>query len=357
MSASRSWIRFLVPRGQRTHLWTPQTAIRFDDAGDDCTLELRRRLMACRHDAWVTTTAQRRPAGRGAGPGPGCMGQPTGRSRRGRIFLQIALLGGVACFDAIRDQRCRACAPVPSLCLSAPLGSVLVQLVLDALSEAGFVLVATGWRILVRGGAVALALFFEQPCPRCVSQTVAGGGGGGDEGSSYSRSASRPAPGLVASKSPPSAAKPVVLTYCSPVSLLSSRCVSSLSRGSEGSSTLPASPPCSLATTWSGLAPAPAVSAPGPSLCSSRPASSRGLSWGAEAAWSRASVSSSFCWSRVSAAPGQRHGMGRGGGGAYPSCRRRRARRGRHRPVGRTRAPCARCRRPRRPWRPARPRC
>lgn len=87
----------------------------------------------------------------------------------------------------------------------------------------------------------------------------------------YLRSASLPAPGFVASKSPPSAARPVVLTYCSPVPLLSSELSSSTLAlaspppsladvDSDSALRLPASPPFSLAMTSSDLGAGPKFS-------------------------------------------------------------------------------------------------
>lgn len=78
------------------------------------------------------------------------------------------------------------------------------------------------------------------------------------------RSASRPAPGFVASKSPPSAASPELFTYCSPVPspLLSAPGPSSSSAPPAPEDFFdadPASPPCSLATSSMGLGPAPST--------------------------------------------------------------------------------------------------
>lgn len=77
------------------------------------------------------------------------------------------------------------------------------------------------------------------------------------------RSASRPAPGFVASKSPPSAARPELFTYCSPVPsllLLAPGPSSSAPPAPEDSLEAdPASPPCDLATSSMGLGPAPST--------------------------------------------------------------------------------------------------
>ena len=79
------------------------------------------------------------------------------------------------------------------------------------------------------------------------------------------RSASFPAPGLLASKSPPSAAKPVAWTTSCPVAFLSSPSLPSSFLSSvlvssvtvAGLSVAPASPPCSRATASTGLGPGP----------------------------------------------------------------------------------------------------
>lgn len=82
--------------------------------------------------------------------------------------------------------------------------------------------------------------------------------------SNSSRSASMPAPGFVASKSPPSEANPVVLTCSWPVPFSSEPSGSSLdmpSTAKAGSSfSRPASPPCSRATSARGLGPGPSTS-------------------------------------------------------------------------------------------------
>lgn len=94
-----------------------------------------------------------------------------------------------------------------------------------------------------------------------VSHTEAVTNAGHPSGQRHLRSASRPAPGLVASKSPPSAARPELFTYCSPVPspLLWAPGPSSSAppAAEESLPAEPASPPCDLATSSMGLGPAP----------------------------------------------------------------------------------------------------
>ena len=88
--------------------------------------------------------------------------------------------------------------------------------------------------------------------------------GRASSGRKHLRSASRPAPGLVASKSPPSAARPELFTYCSPVPspwLLAPGPSPSPAPPAprESFDADPASPPCDLATSSIGLGPAPST--------------------------------------------------------------------------------------------------